>query len=106
MDKIQNFVVSTLKLESAEPKQQKQITLYLLIVVGLFLFAGIFYLILYTCTNFNQLGDLDKYIQDFKNNNKTDFFENFSLGMKIMPSYNSEGNIIHMIHAKNVFIFI
>lgn len=102
MDSIQNFVVNTLKLQTAAPSEQKKITLFLLISIGLFAFAGIFYLLMYTCTNYNQLDELDKYIEKFKNEKKTEFLENYSLGMKIMPSYNSEGNIIHMSHTKNV----
>lgn len=105
MDQIQNFVVNTLKIQSAEPKEQKKITLFLLISVGIFVFVGLFYLLMYSFTNYGSLGTLDKYIDQFKKDKKTEFFEDYSLGMKIMPSYNSEGNIIHMLHSKEVIYF-
>ena len=102
MDKIQNFIVNTLKIQYSEPKIQKKITLFLIISLSIFLFIGIFYLILFTCTNYNQLSNLDEYIEEYKKTDKAEFFDKFGIGMKIMPSYNSEKNVIHMLHEKSV----
>lgn len=102
MDSIQNFVVNTLKIRNSQPAVQKKITIFLLASIGIFVFIGIFYIILFSATNYNQLGDLDKYIENYKKEKRTEFLDDYTLGMKIMPSYNTENNIIHMKHTKSV----
>ncbi len=75
--------------------QNKKFNIYILIILCTLLFIFLFYIILWTFTNYNQLDDLDDYVKYFKSNNLSKF-SNITLGMKIMPSYNT--------HKKNVFL--
>ena len=78
-----------------DQKKIKQYNTYILIIGAVLLFIFLFYIILWSCTNYNQLDDLDDYVQNFKSNNLSKF-NNITLGIKIMPSYNTQ--------RKNVFL--
>ena len=75
--------------------QNKKFNLYIFIIMCTLLFIFLFYIILWTFTNYNQLDDLDDYVKYFKSNNLSKF-NNITIGMKIMPSYNTQ--------KKNVFL--
>lgn len=102
MDTIVNFVRSNLKLNS---EKARTTSIMLLICLGIFLFVALFYIILFSATNYSKLGKLNDYVEEFKKKNGTEFMEAFNVGLKVMPSYNSEGNVIIMDHIKSVNLF-
>ncbi len=102
MDNVVNFVRKTLKLNNDVAKKT---SIMLLICLAIFLFVGLFYIILFSATNYSKLGKLNDYIEEFKKKNRTEFMEAFNVGLKVMPSYNSEGNVILMEHIKSVNLF-
>lgn len=78
-----------------DPKEAKKYNMYILVIGGVIIFILLFFIILWSFTNYNQLGDLLDYVEYFKENNISKF-TNITLGMKIMPSYNTK--------RKNVFL--
>lgn len=62
----------------------------------------IFYIILNLTTNYHQLDDLDDYVEEFNENKNFSKFEYINLGIKIMPSYNLQNNILYMRHSTDV----
>ena len=88
-------------LSKVGSEKVRKTNLKLVICLGIFLFLFIFFIILYSCTNYNYLDELDDYVNDFKRNNLSTF-PNINIGAKIMPSYNSERNILYMRHSNNV----
>ena len=76
----------------------------ILIGAGAIFLILIFYIILYLSTNYHKLDDLDDYVEEFNENRNLSKFEYMNLGVKIMPSYNLENNILYMRHSTNVSI--
>ena len=70
--------------------------------VGSIIFILIFYIILNLSTNYHKLDDLDDYVEEFNENRNLSKFEYINLGVKIMPSYNLENNILYMRHSTDV----
>lgn len=93
------------KLSKAGSEKVRKTNLMLLICLGIFLFLFIFFIILYSCTNYSSLDELDDYVNNFKSNNLSNF-PDINLGAKIMPSYNSERNILYMRHSNSVSFYI
>ena len=56
----------------------------------------IFYIVLNSTTNYYKLGDFEDYVEEYNNQ--------IYLGIKIMPSYNLEKNILYMEHTTDVSI--
>ena len=63
---------------------------------------ALFYYILNRKTNYFKLGDFEDYIEEFQENKDLSKFEKINIGVKIMPSYNLEKNILYLKHTKNV----
>ena len=70
--------------------------------VGSIILILIFYIILNLSTNYHKLDDLDDYVEEFNENRNLSKFEYINLGVKIMPSYNLENNILYMRHSTEV----
>ena len=86
--------------------QNKKFNLYILIIICTLSFIFLFYIILWTFTNYNQLDDLDDYVKNFKSNNLSKF-SNITIEMKIMPSYNTKKKNVFLLRpSQNVRIFI
>ena len=90
-------------IREAGPDKVKKFNLSLFIIACVFLFIFIFFIIIYSCTNYHQLDELDDYVKNFQSSNLSQF-ENINLGVKIMPSYNTERNILYMKHSEKVLI--
>ena len=90
-------------IREAGPDKVKKVNLFLFIIACVFLFIFIFFIIIYSCTNYHQLDELDDYVKNFQSSNLSQF-ENINLGVKIMPSYNTERNILYMKHSEKVLI--
>ena len=63
---------------------------------------ALFYYILNRKTNYFKLGDFEDYIEEFQENKDLSKFEKINIGVKIMPSYNLEKNILYLKHSKIV----
>ena len=62
----------------------------------------IFYLALNMTTNYYKLGDFEDYIEEYNLEEYPSKFNQINLGIKIMPSYNLEKNILYMRHSTDV----
>ena len=63
---------------------------------------ALFYIILNRKTNYFKLSDFEDYVEEFQENKDLSKFEKINIGVKIMPSYNLEKNILYLKHTKNV----
>jgi hypothetical protein len=63
---------------------------------------ALFYYILNRKTNYFKLGDFEDYIEEFQENKDLSKFEKINIGVKIMPTYNLEKNILYLKHSKIV----
>lgn len=75
---------------------------YALLGGGTFIPIVLFYLILNLTTNYYKLGKFEDYIEDFNERKYVSQFEYINAGIKIMPSYNLEQNVLYMRHSKDV----
>lgn len=66
----------------------------------------LFYIILYITTNYHKLDNFEEYIHEFNKGSAFSNFDKINVGIKIMPSYNLEKNILYMRHSKDVSIEI
>ena len=62
----------------------------------------LFYIILNLSTNYHKLDDFEDYVEEFNEGEHFSKFEKINVGIKIMPSYNLEKNILYMRHSKDV----
>lgn len=88
-------------IREAGQDKVKRFNLFLLIITCVFLFIFVFFIIIYSCTNYHQLDELDDYVKNFQSSNLSQF-DSINLGVKIMPSYNTERNILYMKHSEKV----
>jgi len=77
---------------------------YILAGVGTLTMIIIFYIVLNINTNFNKLDDFEDRLKDYQKGIAPSKFEKINLGIKIMPSYNLEKNILYMRHSTDVRI--
>lgn len=77
---------------------------YILAGVGTLTMIIIFYIVLNINTNFNKLDDFEDRLKDYQKGIAASKFEKINLGIKIMPSYNLEKNILYMRHSTDVRI--
>jgi hypothetical protein len=63
---------------------------------------ALFYIILNRKTNYFKLSDFEDYVEEFRENKDLSKFEKINIGVKIMPSYNLEKNILYLKHSKIV----
>ncbi len=75
---------------------------HLLIGGGTIIAIIIFYIILNLSTNYHKLDDFEDYVEDFNEGKNFSKFEKINVGVKIMPSYNLEKNILYLRHSKDV----
>lgn len=74
----------------------------LLLLGGGTLICIILYIILNLSTNYHKLDDFEDYVEEFNEGEHFSKFEKINVGIKIMPSYNLEKNILYMRHSKDV----
>ena len=77
----------------------RRINLLNLIAALSILFIIIFYCVINISTNYCRFQD---YIEEFKEGEHPTKFKQINLGIKIMPSYNLEKNILYMRHSSDV----
>ena len=84
-------------------KHVKNINLTLFISSIVIVVTLVFYLLMYSFTNFRTLDDLKDYSEEYKKN-QDKFFSSINLAVKIMPSYNTQGNAIWAERTNNVSV--
>ena len=77
-----------------------------LIGAGTLLAIIIFYIILNLSTNYHKLDDFEDYVEEYNEGKHFSKFEQINVGIKIMPSYNLEKNVLYMRQSKEVSIKI
>lgn len=87
-------------------KHVKNINLALFISGIVIIVTIIFYILMYTFTNFRTLDELEEYSTDYSQ--KQDMqFSDINIAAKIMPSYNFKENALWMTKTREVrFIYI
>ena len=68
----------------------------LLLGGGILILIILFYIILNSTTNYHKLDDFEEYVEEFNAGEHYSKFNKLNLGIKIMPSYNLEKNILYM----------
>ena len=66
----------------------------------------LFYIILNLSTNYHKLDDFEDYVEEFNEGEHFSKFPKINIGIKLMPSYNLEKNILYMRPSTNVSIII
>ena len=80
----------------------KKTNKYFFISVGTIIAIFLFYLILNLSTNYYKINSFENYVDEFNTNKHPYKFPKINLGIKIMPSYNLEKNILFMRHSTDV----
>lgn len=62
----------------------------------------LFYIILNITTNYHKLDNFEDYVEEYNQNEHPSKFKKINLGIKIMPSYNLEKNILFMRQSTDV----
>ena len=83
------------------PKVRKTNKLVLL-GCGTLILIIIFYIILNLTTNYHKLDDFEDYVDEFNEGEHYSKFREINVGIKIMPSYNLEKNILYMRQSTDV----
>ena len=65
-----------------------------------------FYIILNLSTNYHKLDDFEDYVEEFNEGEHFSKFPKINIGIKLMPSYNLEKNILYMRPSTKVSIII
>jgi hypothetical protein len=60
----------------------------------------LFYIILNLSTNYHKLDDFEDYVEEFNEGEHFSKFPKINIGIKLMPSYNLEKNILYMNFKK------
>lgn len=82
-------------------KHVKRINLAIFVSSIAIVVTVIFYLIMYTFTNFSTLDDLEDYSQEY-NKNHEKYISNINMAAKIMPSYNFAENAMWLNKTNDV----
>ena len=69
---------------------------------GTLILIILFYIILNLTTNYHKLDDFEEYVEEFNEGEHYSKFNKINLGIKIMPSYNLEKNILYMRQSTTV----
>ena len=69
---------------------------------GTLILIIIFYIILNLTTNYHKLDDFEDYVDEFNEGEHYSKFREINVGIKIMPSYNLEKNILYMRQSTDV----
>jgi hypothetical protein len=90
------------KIGAAGIQKVRQTNKRLLLGGGTLICIILFYIILNLSTNYHKLDDFEDYVEEFNEGEHFSKFEKINVGIKIMPSYNLEKNILYMRHSKDV----
>lgn len=82
-------------------KHVKRINMALLVSGSIIVLTLIFYILMYSFTNFRTLDELEEISQDFSKQEEKQFSE-INMAAKIMPSYNFKKNAIWMNKTHDV----
>lgn len=97
MEKIKEILQTDyLHLGIKDIKKLRKINTLIFIGIGIIILGIIFHLILGISTNYHKLDDLDDYVDDYQEGKYFSNFDKINLGVKIMPSYNLQKNILFM----------
>lgn len=77
-------------------KKIERINLFLFIGLTIVFIVILFNIILGLTSNYHKLDDFEDYVDDFSKGKYFSKFDKINLGLKIMPSYNLERNILYM----------
>ena len=69
---------------------------------GTLILIILFYIILNITTNYHKLDDFEDYVEEFNEGEHYSKFNKINLGIKIMPSYNLQKNILYMRQSTSV----
>ena len=69
---------------------------------GTLILIILFYIILNVTTNYHKLDDFEDYVDEFQEGEHFSKFSKINIGLKIMPSYNLEKNILYMRQSTDV----
>jgi len=84
------------KVGAAGINKVKKTNKFFFIGAGTVIAIVLFYLILNITTNYHKLDNFEDYIEEFNKGQYPTKFKKINLGIKIMPSYNLEKNILFM----------
>jgi hypothetical protein len=90
------------KIGAAGINKVRKVNRLFFISAGILIGIIIFYLTLIITTNYFKLGDFEDYIEEYNLEEFPSKFNQINLGIKIMPSYNLENNILYMRHSTDV----
>lgn len=82
-------------------KHVKRINMALFVSGIIIVLTLVFYLLMYSFTNFRTLDDLEEYSETFSKEDEKQFSE-INMAAKIMPSYNFKKNAIWMNKTQDV----
>jgi ABC-type sugar transport system permease subunit len=82
-------------------KHVKRINIALVVIGAITLLTIIFYIIMYSFTNFNALDNLQEYQETYTEEDDMEL-RSVNFAAKIMPSYNAEKNAIWMNRTNDV----
>ena len=90
------------KVGAAGINKVKKTNKFFFIGAGTVIAIVLFYLILNITTNYHKLDNFEDYIEEFNKGQYPTKFKKINLGIKIMPSYNLEKNILFMRQSTDV----
>jgi hypothetical protein len=85
-------------------KHVKRINIALTVSSVVVILTLIFYIIMYSFTNFSTYDDLQYYAEDYKKEDKA--LSDIEMAAKIMPSYNFAKNAIWMNKTRDVRLYV
>ena len=88
--------------DSGKFAEIKKIYKLFLIGVGILIIVFVFFLFLMLTTNYSKLDEFEDYLEEFNEGKYITRFNELNLGIKIMPSYNLEDNVLYMRHSTDV----
>lgn len=97
-----SFSKDYFKIGAAGINKVRKVNRLFFIGAGTLIGIIIFYLALNMTTNYYKLGDFEDYIEEYNLEEYPSKFNQINLGIKIMPSYNLEKNILYMRHSTDV----
>lgn len=92
------------KIGAAGVNKVRKVNKFFLVGAGTFGIIVLFYLILNVTTNYYKLGSFEDYVVEYKDDVYPSKFKQINFGIKIMPSFNLEDNILFMEKSKEVRI--
>ena len=90
------------KIGAAGLNKVRKVNRLFFVGAGTLIAIIIFYIVLNSTTNYYKLGDFEDYVKEYNMDEFPTKFKQIYLGIKIMPSYNLEKNILYMKHTTDV----